>query len=70
MTATEIRVEGFEILKQKNNSAAKNITILFTEIFHKRESSAEAGEARDHVRPHKQRPGKTENNNHRFKTED
>jgi hypothetical protein len=66
MIATKIRVEAFEILKQKSNSATKNITILSTEGFQKREQS---GKARDDVRPHKQRPGKAENNGHRFETE-
>jgi hypothetical protein len=32
MIETEIRVPRFEILKQKINSAMKNITILSTEV--------------------------------------
>jgi hypothetical protein len=71
MVATEVRVEAFEILKQKNNSATKNITALstVTEGFQKRKQSATSGKARDDVRPHKQRPWKAENNGHRFETE-
>jgi len=53
MNATKIRVEMFEILKHKSNSAMKKITILSMEEFHKREPSATFGEARDDVRPHK-----------------
>jgi hypothetical protein len=71
MIATNIRVGRFEILKHKSNSAMKKITILSTEEgFHKREPGATPWEARDDVRPHKQRPGKAENDSHRFKTED
>ena len=68
--ATKIRVEKFEMLKQKTNNATKKITILYTEDrFQKRESRTTFEEATDDVRPHKQRPGKAENNNHPFKTE-
>jgi hypothetical protein len=68
MIATKIRVEVFEILKQRSKSAMKNNTILSMEKgFHKCEPTAKA---RDHVRPHKQRPGKAEINGHRFKTKD
>ena len=67
--ATKVRVEVFEILKQKSNSAMKKITILSKRKgFHK--PSATPRKARDDVRPHKQRPGKAENNGHRLKTED
>jgi hypothetical protein len=70
MIAMKIRVKGFEILKQKSNSATKNITILSTEeAFHKREPSITSGDTRDYVRPHKERPGKAEYDGHRFKTE-
>jgi hypothetical protein len=63
--ATKIRVETFEMLKQKANSATKKITILSTEDgSHEREPSTTSEEARDDVRPHKQRPGKAENNSH------
>ena len=47
MVATEVRVEAFEILKQKNNSATKKITALSKEGFQKREQSATSGKARD-----------------------
>jgi hypothetical protein len=54
MIATNIRVEKFEIVKQKSNSAMENITILsMKEGFHKHEPSATPVEARDDVRPHK-----------------
>jgi hypothetical protein len=70
MIATKIRVEAFEILKQKSNSAMKKVTILSAEeAFHKCEPSTTSGEAKDDVRPHEQRPGKAENNGQRFKTE-
>ena len=36
MIAMEIRDRIFEILKQKSNSAMKNITILSTEEIHER----------------------------------
>ena len=38
--ATKTRVETFEILKEKINSATKNMIILSTGEFHKREPSA------------------------------
>ena len=69
--AAKIRVKAFEMVKQKCNSATKNITALFTEErFHRRESSITSGESRDDVRPHKQRPGKAEYDGRRFKTKD
>ena len=67
--ATKVRVEVFEILKQKSNSAMKKITILSSRKgFHK--PSPTPRKARDDVRPHKQSPRKAENNGHRLKTED
>jgi hypothetical protein len=68
MIATKTRVEAFEIVKQKNNRAIENITILSTD--NEREPSVKSEEARDDARPHKQCPGKAEINGHRFKTED
>jgi hypothetical protein len=70
MLATKIRVETFEIVKQKSNSAMENITILSMESGFQSEPSATSGEARDDVRPHEQPQGKAEINSHRFKTED
>jgi len=50
MIETEIRVARFEILKQKSNSAMKNITILSTgESFHERESRRELEMTYDHI---------------------
>ena len=48
---TEIRVAGFEILKQKINSPMKKVTILSTvERFHEREPRTKLEKD---VRPHK-----------------
>ena len=64
MAETTVRVEVFEILKQKSNNATKNIIILSTGENFVNMSSL------DNLRPHQQSPRKTENNSHRFKTED
>ena len=50
MTETQIRVAGFEILKQKSNNAMKNITILYTRnSFHEREPSGKLETTYDHI---------------------
>ena len=69
MIAMKIRVKAFEILKQKINSATKNVTILSTEeAFHKHEPSITFWDTRVYLRPHEERPGKAEYDGHRFKT--
>jgi hypothetical protein len=71
MIATKMRVEMFDIVKQKSHTAMENITILFMKKgFHKHKLSATSGEEADDVRPHKQCQGKAKINSHWFKTED
>jgi hypothetical protein len=49
MIVTKVRVETFEILKQRSNRAMEKMTILTTEGFHKREPSVTFREAYDHI---------------------
>ena len=66
---TEIRVALFDMVKQKCNSAIKNVAILSRrEGIHEILSESNSPKAGD-LRPHEQCPRKTENYSHRFKTE-
>jgi hypothetical protein len=49
MIETEIRVPRFEILKQKINSAMKNITILSTGEVHERDPRKKLEVTYDHI---------------------
>ena len=67
---TEIRVALFDMVKQKSNSAIKNVAMLSRrEGVHKLLSESNSPKAAGDLRPHEQCPRETENYSHRFKTE-
>ena len=68
VAATEIRVDLFDMVKQKSNSAIKNVTKLSREGVRKILSKNNSPKEGD-LRPHEQCPRKTEYYSHRFKTE-